>query len=660
MAERPEQVHRNWQEEKTMTRSRQPAARKGSTVWPLLMKYQACMADRCLPYNSRGRSVHDTFVKGQHIMKHEGWCSAWANLKTYLRSRWWGIREYSEWIEQNEPSAADLLNQKIESKSFPYSPCISIITPVFNISPEILECTLNSVIDQTYGNWELCVADGNSKNPEVKNLLRKNAERDQRIKVKFLDENLGISGNSNVALSMATGEFVLFLDHDDLLAPFALYEVVSTLNQHPSPDLIYSDRDIVSEDGKSRYNPLFKPDWSPELMLSVNYLAHLCVIRKEILDTAGQFNTNTDGAQDWDLFFRVTERTDKIVHIPKILYHWRSVVTSCATRGQDAKPYVTNAQKAAIDGHLERCSLQARATINPSGWGYVQWDLPAEKLVSIIIPTKNVSLLKGCLESLFTHTDYTNYEILVIDTGLDASSDPGFIHKITKLPNVKIIEYNSPFNYSSVNNIGSKHAAGEIFLFLNDDIKVISRNWLRELVSWSLQDKIGVVGAKLLHPGGTIQHAGVILGLTGFAGHIFFGSADHVMGMFGSTDWYRNYYAVTGACMMVAREVFEEAGGFNEQYTLCGSDVEFCLRVHAKGYRIVYSPFAILEHLEAASRGTEIPKGDFSTSYDHYSPYIERGDPHFNPNLSYWSCIPALRKESEKTPINFMQGIVKK
>lgn len=660
MAGRPEQGHWNHQEEKTMTTSRQPATRKRSTVWALLMKYQADMADRCLPYHSRGRKVYNTFVKGQRILIQEGWRSAWANLKTYLESRWRGTWRYSEWIEQNEPSVADLLNQKIESRSFPYTPCISIITPVFNISPEILECTLQSVIDQTYGNWELCVAEGNSENPEVRNLLKRNAESDQRIKVQFLDENIGISGNSNTALSMATGEFVLFLDHDDLLAPFALYEVVNALNQHPPPDLIYSDRDIVSEDGKTRSNPLFKPDWSPELMLSVNYLAHVCVIRKEILDTIGQFKREIDGAQDWDLFFRVTENTDRIVHIPKILYHWRSVTTSCATRGQEAKPYVTDAQRAAIEGHLKRRALQGRATINPSGWGYVRWDLPVEKMVSIIIPTKNLSLLKCCLESLFSQSDYTNYEILVIDTGLDASGDPGFIHRITELPNVKIIEYHSPFNYSAVNNLGSRHAAGEIFLFLNDDIKVISPGWLRELVSWSLQDKIGVVGAKLLHPGGTIQHAGVILGLTGFAGHIFSGSADHVMGMFGSTDWYRDYYAVTGACMMVAREIFEEVGGFHEQYTLCGSDVEFCLRVHAKGYRIVYTPCAILEHLEAASRGTDIPKGDFSLSYDHYVSYIERGDPYFNPNLSYWSCIPALRKGTENTPIGFMQGVLKK
>ncbi len=639
-----------------MTTSRRPAARKRS-VWPLLMKYQAGFADRCLPNNSRLREVHDTLVKGQRILIQEGWRSAWVNVKVHLRSG--RLRKvYSDWIVQNEPTAADLLRQESQAESFQYSPRISIVTPVFIVSPEILKCTIQSVIDQTYGNWELCIADGNSKDPEIKTLLTRATASDSRIKVRFLNENLGISGNSNVALSMATGEFVLFLDHDDMLAPFALHEIVKTLNECPSLDLIYSDRDLLSEDGKCRFNPLFKPDWSPDLMLSVNYLAHLCVIRKEILDIVGHFANNIDGAQDWDLFFRVTEKTDKIGHIPKILYHWRSITSSCATRGHDAKPYIANAQKAAIEGHLERCSLHGRVTIHQSGWGHVQWDIDDERSVSIIIPSRNLVFLKNCLESVIALTTYSNYEIVIIDTGLDASGDPGFLQTIKNAPNVKIIAYDAPFNYSAVNNTGCRHANGDIFLFLNDDIKVISPDWLMEMVRWSLQDKIGVVGAKLLFPGGTIQHAGVILGLSGFAGHIFSGSADHTMGIFGSTDWYRNYYAVTGACMMVRREIFEEVGGFDEHFTICGSDVEFCLRVHAKGYRNLYNPYATLEHLEAASRGTEIPKEDFRMSQCHYLPYIERGDPYFNPNLSCWSSLPALRTPGEKIPGDFMQEIV--
>lgn len=621
------------------------------------MKYPAGIADRCIPHNSRGREIFDATVKGQRIFIEQGWRSAWVNLKAHLRSRRLG-KEYPAWIVQNEPTAADLLRQKSQSESFQYSPQISIVTPVFNVSPEILKCTVQSVIDQTYRNWELCIADGNSKDHEIKTLLTRAAASDTRIKVRFLDENLGISGNSNVALSMATGEFVLFLDHDDMLAPFALHEIVKTLNEHPSLDLIYSDRDLLSEDGTRRFNPLFKPDWSPDMMLSVNYLAHACSIRKGILDAAGPFESNLDGAQDWDLFFRVTEKTNKIGHIPKILYHWRSITSSCATRGHDAKPYVAEAQKAAIERHLERCNLHGQVTITLSGWGQVQWDLPTERLVSIIIPTRTLSLLKNCLESLISLTRYTRYEIIVIDTGLDASGDPGFLQTIKNAPNVKIIAYDAPFNYSAVNNTGCKHANGDIFLFLNDDIKVKSPDWLMEMVRWALQEGIGVVGAKLLHPGGTIQHAGVILGLSGFAGHIFSGSADHTMGIFGSTDWYRNYYAVTGACMMVRREIFEEVGGFDEHFTLCGSDIEFCLRVHGKGYRNLYNPCATLEHLEAASRGTEIPKEDFRMSQCHYLPYIERGDPYFNPNLSCWSSLPTFRKAGEKMPGDFMQEIV--
>lgn len=594
------------------------------------------------------------------IVRDEGLRSAWLKGREYLRSTKWREIIYPEWIAENEPSREELIQQREISKKFSYSPCISIITPVYNPGPDILTRTIQSVLDQTYENWEFCIVDGNSENPNVKDIINRFSEGDPRFLVKYLQKNQGISGNSNIAISMATGDFILFLDHDDTLAPFALYEVVNALNQDGTLDLLYSDRDFISEDGTYRFDPLFKPDWSPEMLLSVNYLAHLCVIRKTVLDSVGFLDPEIDGAQDWDLFLRVTEKTDKIYHIPKILYHWRNTGASCATRGQDAKPYIVDAQKKAMKKHLERCNRKGIVSLLLQGWSHIQWDLTSKNLVSIIIPTKNLSLLKACLESLYSVTDYQNYELIIIDTGLDTANDPAFIKKILNFQNLKLVRYEKPFNYSAVNNTGSQHAKGEFLLFLNDDIKVVSTNWLSEMVAWSLQEDIGVVGAKLLYPNNTIQHAGIVIGLTGFAGHPFQRCAEHTMGLFGSTDWYRNYSAVTGACMMVRRDVFEEVYGFNEDFILCGSDVEFCLRVRNKGYRILYNPFVILEHCESASRGCEIPQEDFLTSYQHYSSILESGDPYYNPNLSLWDCTPNLKRADEKTPIDFVKEKFKK
>ncbi len=604
-------------------------------------------------------NAYHLLLSGLRTVRDEGWRSAWLKGRRYVHSLQWRESIYPEWITENEPSYEELLQQRELSKNFFYSPCISIITPVFNPDPSILTSTIQSVLDQTYENWEFCIVDGNSDNPELKCILHRFSGSDPRFKVRYLHNNQGISGNSNIAISMATGDFILFLDHDDTLAPFALYEIVKALNKNDTLDLLYSDRDLLSEDGTYRFDPLFKPDWSPEMLLSVNYLSHLCVIRRSILNTIGFFDSEMDGAQDWDLFFRITEKTDKISHIPKILYHWRSIKASCATRGHDAKPYIITAQRKAIQKHLERCNQKGDVRLLPQGWGNIQWEITTDKLVSIIIPSKNVSLLKICLDSFFSLTSYSNYEIIVIDTGIDPAIDPAFIEKISNLQNFNMIRYKKPFNYSAVNNTGSQYAKGEIILFLNDDIRVISPDWLSEMVAWAIKDGIGVVGAKLLYPNNTIQHAGVVLGLTGFAGHPFQACADHTMGLFGSTDWYRNYSAVTGACMMVRRAIFDEIGGFDEDFILCGSDVEFCLRVRKKGYRILYTPFAVLEHLESASRGCKIPQEDYLLSMRYYSPIVEKGDPFFNPNLSLWDCTPNLRKPGEKLPIEYIKGVLK-
>ncbi|MFZ3383347.1 MAG: glycosyltransferase family 2 protein [Candidatus Methanoperedens sp.] len=567
---------------------------------------------------------------------------------------------YEIWISCNEPNEDELKQQRVDAKKFNYIPLISIITPVYNTTPNILKETIQSVLKQTYDNWELCIVDGNSKGEELKNILTDFSQIDKRIHVNFLDQNLGISGNSNKALQFAKGEFISLLDHDDLLAPFAIFEMVKTLNQDPELDFIYSDKDIISEDGKQRLEPLFKPDWSPEIMLSTNYLTHLCVIRKSLVDKMGGFLSDTDGAQDWELFMRVMENTNKIHHISKILYHWRESETSCALAGSTAKPYIFDAQRNVLHNHLKRLGKSAELILIPPGIWRIKWAIKVKDKISIIIPTKdNIKKLKPCVESILNKSSYQNFEIIIIDTGSKEPESLAYNNKISINTKIKIINYNKQFNYSAVNNLGEKYATGEILLFLNDDTEVITSDWLEEMAGWIQQDEIGVVGAKLLKPDNTIQHAGVILGMQGFAGHPFAGAKDNFNGPFGSTEWYRDYLAVTGACMMIRKKVFEEAGGFSESFILMGSDVELCLRIGKKGYRIVCTPFAKLVHHEASTRNKYIPPQDFILSYEYYEHFLKKRDPYYNINLSLWNTIPSIRMLGEKETIEFVQEILK-
>lgn len=567
---------------------------------------------------------------------------------------------YEIWISCNEPNEIELKKQKNDAKEFDYRPLISIVTPVYNTTPNILKETIQSVLKQTYDNWELCIVDGNSKGEELKNILTDFSKIDTRIRVDFLDQNLGISGNSNKALQFAKGEFVSLLDHDDLLAPFALFEMVKALNQYPELDFIYSDKDIISEDGKQRLQPLFKPDWSPEIMLSANYLTHLCVIRKSLVDKMEGFLPDTDGAQDWDLFMRVTENTNKIHHISKVLYHWRESETSCALWCSAAKPYIFDAQRNVLHNHLKRLGKSAELILIPPDIWRIKWVIKDKTKISIIIPTKdNIRKLRPCVESILNRSSYQNFEIIIIDTGSKEPESLKYYDKLSIDQKIKIINFNQPFNYSAVNNLGEKHATGEILLFLNDDTEVITSDWLEEMAGWIQQEEIGVVGAKLLKPDNTIQHAGVILGMQGFAGHPFAGVRDNFNGPFGSTEWYRDYLAITGACMMVRKKVFEDAGGFNESFLLMGSDVELCLRLWKKGYRIVYTPFAKLVHHEASTRSKYIPPQDFIISYENYESFLKKGDPYFNINLSLWNTIPDIRMLGEKETSEYVQEVLK-
>jgi glycosyltransferase involved in cell wall biosynthesis len=552
------------------------------------------------------------------------------------------LHPYYKWITENEPSANELDEQRQKAAELAYCPLISIIMPVYNPAPEVLAAAIASVQSQTYDRWELCVADA-STTGEVSKLLEEASHHDERIRVRFLAHNGGITANSNAALELARGEFCAFLDHDDTLAPSALFEVAQALNSNNRLDLIYSDLDLLSEDGGQRFDPLFKPDWSPEIILSANYLTHLTVIRTALIRELGSFAPGTEGAQDWDLFLRLVEKTEQIHHIPKVLYHWRQSSGSTAGNIYN-KPEVPQTQLRVIEAHLKRRGIDGKAFFDKSGFIRVSWPIAGNPKVSIIIPTKDkLELLGPCLQSILDKTSYSNYEVLVVDTGSTSPEVASYYQELAAEPRVKILKYEWPFNYSAVNNWAAKQSEGELLLFLNNDTEVIGPDWLEEMVRWGQRPEVGLVGAKLLKPDGAIQHAGVIVGLGGYAGHIFAGMPEGCNTIFGYTEWYRDFSAVTAACMLVRRALFEELGGFEEAFKLNGSDVDLGLRARAKGYRVIFNPFARLYHLESATHQGQVPFSDYRLSQERYRPLLESGDPYFNPNLSYNKAVPSFK-----------------
>jgi GT2 family glycosyltransferase/glycosyltransferase involved in cell wall biosynthesis len=607
--------------------------------------------------------------RGVQVWKHEGLRALIVRFSAKVRSHWQrgapprvvslSAYTYDSWIRDHEPDTAELGRQRQMAQTFPYQPLISLITPVFNPSPQILHETIESVLAQTYPHWELCLVNGGSDVPGVKDVLDQFAAKDRRIRVRHLERNLGIAGNSNQALQMAQGAYVALLDHDDLVASNMLFEVVSVLNEHPEADIIYADEDKISEDGTVRREPWFKPGgWSPDLLLSTNYLMH-SAIRRSLLEEVGGFDPVMDGAQDWDLAIRCTERTKRIFHIPKVLYHWRQVKGSAA-QDANAKPWAFAATERCIKAHLERLGLKQPRIVFPSvGRVRIIWQTSGAK-VSIIIPTKDrAELLQACLTSILNQTTYPNYEVILIDTG---STQPETRHLYAELAadaHVRIVDYQGSFNYSLVNNLGARYASGDLLLFLNNDTQILEADWLNELVGWAERPEVGIVGCKLLRLDGTIQHAGIIMGVEGHGSHVFDGDREDTYGVFGSSEWYRDYMAVTGACMMMRRDVFEELHGFDEAYEVGYSDIELCLRAFRRGYRVIYTPFARVLHREGGTRGFFVPPNDVLRAYFQMLSTVRAGDPFFNPNLSYIHRRPAIAQPGEESRDERLERILK-
>lgn len=549
---------------------------------------------------------------------------------------------YPNWLARNEVLDIEAMTQEIAT--FHYQPKISIAMPVYNVEEKWLRLCIDSILNQVYTNWELCMADDASTDPNVKKILTEYQQLDERIRVVFREQNGHISEATNSALAIATGEFVALLDNDDELAINAFYEVVKVLNENPELDLIYSDEDKIDMDG-NRSDPAFKPDWSPDLLLGTNYISHLGVYRRSILEEIGGFLKGYEGSQDYDLVLRFTEKTTKerITHIPKVLYYWRMLPTSTAV-DQGSKGYAFEAGLRAVQDALVRRGINGHATHGAANGLYdVYYDIESEKLVSIIIPTKNgYKDVQRCVSSIIEKTTYQNYEIIMADNG---STDPK-MHELyaefeQQLPGRFFVEsIDIPFNFSTINNRAAKKAHGEYLLFLNNDTEVITENWLTLMVSFAQQERIGCVGAKLLYPNNTVQHAGVILGLGGVAGHGHYGYSHGDLGYFGRLAINVNYSAVTAACLLMKKADFDAVGGFEEAFTVAFNDVDLCLKVQALGRDNVWLHEAELYHFESQTRGYD-DKGKKKKRFEQekvmmeekWGPLIEN-DPFYNPNLT--------------------------
>lgn len=552
------------------------------------------------------------------------------------------VQDYQVWISKNENWDVEAIQKEIQN--FKYQPKISILMPVYNVEQNWLEKCIQSVQNQFYPNWELCMADDCSTDASVRPILEKYAQSDERIKVVFRSENGHISRATNSALEIATGEFVALLDNDDELAPIAFYEVVKALNENPELDLIYSDEDKIDMQG-NRFDPAFKPDWSPDLLLGTNYISHLGVYRRSIMNEIGGFRPGFEGSQDYDLVLRFTEKTtaQRIHHIPKVLYYWRILPTSTAA-DQSTKGYAFEAGLKAVQEALVRRGIKGTAHHAAGNGLYdVEYEVLSTDLVSIIIPTRDgYDDMLRCLNSIVAKTSYPNYEVIVADNG---STDERMEKLYAKFKGqlgerFRVESIDIPFNYSRINNLAAQKAKGKYLLFLNNDTEVITPGWITKMVSFAQFERIGMVGAKLYYPNQTIQHAGVIVGLGGAAGHCHHTYPKGDFGYFGKLEINVNYLAVTAACCMIRKADFEQLGGFEEKLTVAFNDVDLCLREYEAGHDNVWLHGVELYHYESQTRGYENTpekkaRFDQETKFmeDRWGKYIVN-DPFYNPNLS--------------------------
>lgn len=557
-------------------------------------------------------------------------------LKIYSKKNLDSINSnYLDWIKNNEPSTKIIDLQR--KKKFKIEPKLSIIIPMYNTNKQFFYELVCSLKAQTYSNFEVCLADGSlNVDAEILNMF----ENDKRFIYKHLEKNGGISKNTNEALEMSTGQYIVLIDHDDLIPPFCLYEIVKSINENTEAEFIYTDEDNIDSNNE-RKNPHFKPDFSPDTLRSYNYICHLSVYSKKIIEKVGKFNESLDGAQDYDMILRVSEATDKIIHIPKILYHWRLHENSTAM-SSCSKTYTDDAGCMAIKAHLDRIGLAGKVSILDTPGRYkVEYEICNSPKVSIIIPNKNSkSELKKCLNSVL-ESSYKNIEIIIVENNSTKKDIFEYYKEIESNKNIKIVYFEeNEFNYSKINNLGVSNSTGEYIILLNNDTQVIEKRWIEEMLGICQRNDVGIVGAKLLYFDNTVQHAGVVLGMGSIAGHVNINIKDIDQGYFSRANIINNYSAVTAACLMTKRAIYNEVNGLTEGFKVAFNDIDYCMKVVNKGYLVVYTPYAKLYHYESKTRGYEDTpekikrfQSEIELFKKNWGDEIKKGDKYFNKNF---------------------------
>ena len=643
-------------------------------AWMLNPNSGASFIDRIMPPGGKRRAEYDKKqtekkykkkVENYFKLTDEKTAEYWKGIdhRKYLkyekdleREKDNELSDYEKWIKANNYTDAEI--EKQEKTKFKKKPKISIVIPLYNTDTEFFRELLYSVHSQTYKNWELCLADGSEQELEE---IKKMVEKDKRIKYKFLGENKGISENTNEAIKMATGDYISLLDHDDMLEITALYEIVKVINENKDVDFIYSDEDKFHFIDEPDYAPHFKPDYAPDTLRANNYICHYSVFKKELLEKIGGFNSEYNGAQDYDIILRMSENAKKIIHISKVLYHWR-VHKSSTSMTQEAKPYAILAGQKAIEAHLKRVGLNGTVSEGANAGTYkIDYEIRGNPKISILIPNKDgIDLLEACINSIINKSTYNNYEIVIIENNSEKTATFDYYKELIKNEKIKVLNFNKNtildktgekelvgepnkgigFNYSKIINFGVKNVNGDYIVQLNNDTEILTKDWLEKMLGFAQREDVGAVGVKLYYSDETIQHAGIIVGARTVAAHLFRGLAKDEQGYFGRENIIQNMNAVTAACIMTKKSIYEEVGYMNEDFAVAFNDIDFCLKIRNTGRLIVYNPFVELMHYESKTRGD-----------DNAPEKIERFKHEINLFLEIWK--DKLLKAYEYYNINF-------
>lgn len=605
------------------------------------------------PVKLAAEKMEDYYKKGIRYLKLHGAMALTQKVAGKVKNKNKAAVIYQKWLPKHLPTKAELESQRKEH--FAWEPTFSVVVPLYKTPEKYLRALVESLQAQTYGKWELCLSDGSGKDSPIRELLQQLQKEEPRIRVIDHQEQLQISENTNAAIEAATGEFVVFADHDDVVTAHALYECVKALNEKPETEVLYSDEDKMTMDGHKFFQPHFKPDYNVDLLCTVNYICHLFVAKKTLIDEVGMLRKEFDGAQDYDFIFRCVEHagTEKIHHIPKILYHWRCHEDS-TSENPESKLYAFDAGQRAVQAHYDRIGVSAEVSKGEFlGLYRTRFLREQDPLISIIIPNKDhIDDLKRCIDSIEEKSTYTNYEYIIVENNSEEKETFAYYEQLEAVnPKVHVVYYTGHFNYSAINNFGAQYANGEYILLLNNDTEIINPDCLEELLGYCTREEVGAVGARLYYEDDTIQHAGVVIGFGGIAGHCFVQQKRGFTGYCHRIICAQDYSAVTAACMMVKRKAFDEVGGLSEELQVAFNDIDFCMKLRKAGYLIVYNPYAELYHYESKSRGLEdTPEKvarfnqEIATFEKRWPEILRDGDPFYNPNLTLDSQDFSLRR----------------